>query len=62
MATLSTALEQPSPQTGAGWGAQSICLPPETQGPLSNDFHLPLAIVLSARCPPAVLTVISWTP
>lgn len=26
-------------QTGAGWGAQSICLPPETQGPLSNDFH-----------------------
>lgn len=35
---------------------------PETQGPLSNDFHLPLAIVLSARCPPAVLTVISWTP
>ena len=24
---------------------------PETQGPLSNDFHLPLAIVLSARCP-----------
>lgn len=48
--------------TGAGWGAQSICLPPETQGPLSNDCHLPLAVVLSARCSPAVLTVISRAP
>lgn len=48
--------------TGAGWGAQSICLPPETQGPLRTDCHLPLVIVLSARCSPAVLTVISRAP
>lgn len=39
--------------------AQSICLPPETQGPLGNDCHLPLATLLSARCPPAALTVAS---
>lgn len=49
-------------QTGAGWGPHSVCLPLETQGPLRNDCHLPLGIVLSVRCLPAVLTMISRAP